>query len=125
MKELTNLEDQPSTESEYVILSIGINDRENIPISRYMPNLRKMAAKANHTFPQAIIAIPQIYIADHLSNPINTIQNNSMTAYIRYRTSPHYLSLTANSFETAYNDIHWTKRKANTLLAHWLTHINC
>ena len=56
MKELlTNLEDQPSTEPEYVILSIGINDRENNPVSTSIPNIRKMAAKANQTFPKQLL----------------------------------------------------------------------
>ena len=121
---LTKLEHHPSKEPKWVILSIGINDRENNAILTSIPKLRKMAAKANQIFPQAIVAIPEINIADHLSDRGKRLikqLNDSLHEMPNVLVIPQ---IDANLFTTTFNDIHWTQNTANTLLTHWLTHLN-
>jgi len=122
---LTKLENQSSSQPECVILSIGINDRENNPTSTSIPNIRRLATKATQIFPQALIAIPQINIPDHLSDQVkhNLKQLNDSLDNIQGIVSLPQIH--QNLFETTQNDIQWTHATANTLLTHWLRHLNC
>jgi hypothetical protein len=121
---LTKLEHHPSKEPKWVIISIGINDRENNVISTSLPNLRKMAAKANQIFPLAVVAIPEINIPDHLSD---RVKHNIKQLNDSLHEMPNVLvipQIDPKLFTTTFNDIHWTQNTANKLLTHWLTHLN-
>ena len=97
---------------ECVILSVGINDMNNSPGSTTIPAMRKLTQKANKQFPRSRIAIP-------IAIPIAI--NDSL---VRLRNISIIPELDQKLFRTIPGDIHWTADTADTLLNHWLCHLN-
>ena len=121
---LGQMEQGGSSQPDCVILSVGINDRGNRPVSTAIPAMRKLAQRANKQFPRAVIAIPKINCPKHLSQDQrdNIKQlNKSLATFRNVRVIPE---LADDKFETLPGDIHWTKTTGNAMMRHWLSSLN-
>ena len=110
---------------EYIILSVGINDRENNVNSTTIPAMRKLVARASKMFPGSIIVVPEINCSGNLTE--REIRNvNSLNAELR--RTPHIVcapQLPREDFHCGDDNIHWKTTTGNAILAGWLTHLNC
>ena len=109
---------------ECVILSVGINDMNNSPGSTTIPAMRKLAQKANKQFPRSRIAIPRINCPAHLSKSQKANIKAINDSLVRLRNISIIPELDQKLFRTIPGDIHWTADTADTLLNHWLCHLN-
>lgn len=127
---LANIFDEapkPRETPSAIILSIGINSRDN-KLKTHRDQLKRLALTSSRLFPNAEIYIPQINYSHHLSDKqkasldsINTIALEIAGTYEQLSTLP---TLPRNLFETGTDNIHWTNDTANGLISHWLGHLN-
>ena len=118
--------EEPRHTPTTVILSIGINSRDNKPeTNRYQ--LKKMVSNSSKLFPNAKVYIPQI----NLPTGLNPKQRKTMNAFndcIHELSSPlssiQTLPLLPQSFQTENGGIHWLPETANRLMSHWLGSLN-
>ena len=113
----------PHPHTQKVILSVGINNKEQHPHKTAIKQLQFLWRIANTTFPNATIYTPIIHFSDHL--PLE-IQNNIriINEYIETHGCP-LLELNRLKFHVDPRDnIHWTANTASTILEYWLQQLN-
>lgn len=110
-----------------VILSIGINSRDNKP-STHRHQLKQLVQSSSKTFPNAHIYIPQLNFSASLSETqrasLDAINQTIMELAGNSSTFGTIPKLPAKLFHTHDDGIHWTPQTANQLISHWLNHLN-
>ena len=113
---------------KHLVLSIGINERDNHPKATSLPNMRKLLAAAHSVFPEA-----KIYLASLQWDPkrITSSQDanlNSLQDGFKDLKQVRLIPTLAHSkFEIQRSDqygVHWTMETGNDMLDHWLQHLN-
>jgi ribA/ribD-fused uncharacterized protein len=122
------LQNKPQIEPTKVILSVGINSKDNSP-STNTDQIKKAINQAKNYFPNAQIYIPQVnYPANFSDREQNTL--NHVNTYLtemagRLNSFSTIPKLADSVFITEVKDpIHWTPTTANAILNHWLGHLN-
>ncbi len=117
---------KPQTSPSKVILSIGINSRDN-KRSTNADQIKKTISSATKYFPNSQIYIPLINYSPNLPNDqqqtldyINQCLQDSVGKFPNYNTIPKLPS----SFQTGIDLIHWTQNTANAMVKHWVCHLN-
>ena len=121
----------PQEMPEVVILSIGINNRDNQPAT-HKSQLNTLLKSCSKVFPKSQIYIPQInvppQIPPHQTNSlmilnqmINELTKN--TPNVHTITKLPHNKYTIDAKDTKYR-IHWNRATANEMLSHWLSHLN-
>jgi len=121
----------PQETPKTVILSIGINSRDNQP-STHRSQLKQLVRCSSKKFPNAQIYIPQINISPNITElqreslgKYNEIVKELTESYPHFNTIP---MLPNEKFQIDPKDIkygiHWTNTTANEMLTHWLNHLN-
>ena len=110
---------------EKIILSFGLNNRSTEPRSTSFHNLRKLIGTTTKTFPKSEIYFPLVNFAPNL--PQREIENLKKLNHLA-KTDLHRVTiipcLDSSQFEISSDPIHWTKQTANSVMKHWLHHLN-
>ena len=116
-----------SKSPKHIILSVGMNDRCSDPNKTSCRNLKTMMTSLHSRYPSSDIIIHQINYSQFLpkSERINIdIINKSMLQYTWAKVIP---KLEDSRFKISSSDsrrILWSEDTGNTLLHHWLSHLN-
>ena len=119
------------THPSSVILSIGINSRDN-KVQTTKTQMKKIAQSATTMFPNSKIFIPQINISPLLSKT-QTSNLEAFNKYIVELSNEHQeiqiiSKMPQEKFKTDENGrfpgIHWQPETANDMVCHWLSHLN-
>lgn len=106
-----------------VILSIGINDRSN-SVHTTIPNLKKMVNAIRKRFPGSDLWFPLINVSntlpEHIQENMKAL-NKVISTLDKITHIPH---LPQKQFRVQRDGIHWCRDTANSLLYHWLSHLN-
>lgn len=107
------------TDTEVLILSVGINNRDQDAAKTSIKQLRSMFKKASSAFPHTDIRIPIINFSPLLS----TEQKNNLITINKHieQNLPFFDPLPQELFHTINDNIHWTPETAGEILSHWLT----
>ena len=107
---------------ETVILSVGINCKDNDTDQTSYRQLSRMHKEAQLTFPNATIHIPLINFSQFLT----TAQKKNLTLLNQYISThfPHIPPVDPSQFHTEPDNTHWTPTTAVTIFNHWCTHLN-
>lgn len=100
-----------------VILSFGLNNRNQGNPSILKKYLRGMLTTAKNTFPQAEVFIPVINISQNL--PENIRQNVGILNHLIRGTGRQIPRLARKSFRTQIDEIHWTPQTAAEIWQNW------
>ena len=115
---------------EELVLSIGINERENDIEKTSKGQLNRLIKRIRHTFPKAEIFMADMqWVPSTQSKRVN-IALNSLSAVFKSLEHVEVLSpLPSDQFVIDPQDrkykIHWSKETANAMLEHWLNCLNC
>ena len=115
LKMLEKCEVHPNVET--VVLSVGINCRDNDVHQTSLPQINELHKEAQTTFPNADIYIPLLNFSKFLS-PTHKSNLTRMNSHI----AKHFRHLTIihpNQFHTQTDNIHWTPATASMILEHW------
>ena len=105
-----------------MILSFGINSRENKSKETTIKNLQGPIRSARNKFPYAEILIPLVNFSTNL--PIEEQRNlQTLNDYIQQNTGFIHL-LPQHLFQTEEDNVHWTKEKGEAMLRHWWRELN-
>ena len=112
-----------------VVISLGINERNNQIQQTSIPMLRKLITEMKRVFPNARIHMAKLQWNSAKLSPAQikalTELNDCMPALSDVNILP---SLQSNLFQIDPNDrqhgIHWTKECANKMLDNWFCHLN-
>lgn len=109
-----------SNETQIVILSFGINNREQGNYSLLKHYINHLQKAAQDTFPFAKIYIPLINFSTDLEP---NIRNNirALNLIIRTTMNQHIPRLEYSKFETGKDNIHWTLNTGSAMWNHWKT----
>jgi hypothetical protein len=109
-----------------VILSFGINNRSSEPKNTSFQNLRTLIGTTLKKFPKSEIYFPLVHFSPELpSKEISNITALNQLAQEDLRRVTIIPCIDPSQFETSVNDpVHWTKQSANSILKHWLNHLN-
>ena len=113
---------QQNSKVEKVLLSVGINNKDQHPKRTAIKQLQSMVRVTKSTFPAAEIWIPLINYSQNLE-PQQKSNLEEINSHI-LRNMPHVPKLPEGDFRTTRDDIHWTERTADKMLGHWLQHLN-
>lgn len=119
--------EEPRHTPTTVILSIGINSKDNKPQTN-RDQLKRMVSHSTKLFPHSQIYIPQVNLPTSLSRK----QRETMDAFnicihelTGQSSSLHTIpKLPQEKFQTNNDGIHWLTDTANSLLSHWLVSLN-
>ena len=121
---------QPQLSPQHVILSVGINNRNNMP-STHRDQLKRVVSLAQKTYPNAQIYIPQINYASNLEKEERASLDSLNSLLMELSGSNkkfHTISkLSPNLFTIGPKDpykIHWTNNTAESMLTHWIRCLN-
>jgi hypothetical protein len=119
---------KPLTHVKNVILSVGVNERDNNVSSTSLPAFKKLLAKARVLFPEAKISMASIqWDGRRISNKERANLETLQKGIEDLDTVPLIPTLAESKFKIAPEDkynIHWTKETANCMLDHWLDYLN-
>lgn len=126
IRHITNLITQYpfKNKPQIIILSVGLNDRDNVPSSTTIPSIKNLISSTTRKFPQSSVYVPLIQYSGNLSK----IQKNNLTvvndaiALIKKHATP--LPILLKGFRVEEDDIHWTQDTANAILRKWLKNVN-
>lgn len=102
-----------------VILSFGINNRNQRLSIAFKKDLSDLLKTAKTTFPQAEIFIPVLNYSDNLPGNVRS-HINTLNYHIK-GTGRSIPRLEKDSFNTDVDNIHWTSRTAERMWDHWRT----
>jgi len=109
-----------------IILSFGINNRSSEPRTTSFQNLRTLIGTTAKKFPKAEIFFPLVNFSHDL--PLKETSNLRVfnrLAQEDLRKATIIPCLDRSQFETSDKDpVHLTKKCANSILKHWLNHLN-
>ena len=119
--------EEPRHTPTTVILSIGINSRDN-KLETNRNQLKRMVSNTSKLFPHSKVYIPQINLPTDLS-PQQRKTMNAFNDCIHELSSPSSLihtipKLPQTKFQTENGGIHWLPETANNLMSHWLGSLN-
>lgn len=109
-----------------VLFNIGINNRKSNPAVTSLSELRNMLSAAQKCFPNSDLYIPAINFSDRLEakDKENLERLNKAICETQKRAVP-IPTLSSNYFKiNGIDAIHWTVNTANSMLKHWLGHLN-
>ena len=116
-----------SPKPETVIISVGINDRDNNPKATSFPEFQRLAKQAKYTFPSSKLwFVPTQFKPQHLNQKqianlktLNEkIQESELLDIIPWIEDSSFKIDPCDPYQ-----IHWTTQTANNLLDHWLNHV--
>jgi ribA/ribD-fused uncharacterized protein len=109
-----------TTLAQHIIISVGINDRNNKPHSTSIPELRKVIHSAKELFQNATVHIAQINFSTELSD-LHKTNLRTLNDYIsKLSLCENLKRLPHSKFRVVDDNIHWTYKTANAILEHWL-----
>ena len=107
---------------EKVLLSFGLNHRNQKARETSVKQLQGAVRAAKNKFPYAEIWIPQINFSAALS------RDEKQTLLVLNghieRNMPCLSALQNSDFHTEKDNVHWTKKTASAMLKHWATLLN-
>ncbi|KAF0022091.1 hypothetical protein F2P81_025655 [Scophthalmus maximus] len=107
---------------EKVILSFGLNHRNQKARETSIKQLQGAVRAAKKKFPFADIWVPQLnFSSDLTTDEKQTLQ--VLNSHIE-RNMPGLPPLQESDFHTAQDNIHWTENTAGAMLEHWATLLN-
>lgn len=107
---------------EKIILSFGINSRENKSKETTIKNLQAAVRSAKKKFPYAEIWIPLVNYSTNL--PMEE-QLNLQTLNEHIRKNMGFIRLLpSHLFQTEADDIHWTEETGKAMFQHWWRELN-
>ena len=113
-------------EPEHVILSVGINNRNQNVRNTAIPNLKVLLAKAERAFPNSKLYIAQINYSMDLPQVeccCLSVINDFLATYSGYTTVLPQID--RNLLQVKPDDpVHYTSKSANAILSHWMEHLN-
>ena len=119
----------PQVNPTHVILSVGINSRDNLPKTN-LDQVKQLVNSSSKFFPKAQIYIPQLNFSASLTSKeratlelLNThlMELAGQSELESFGTIP---PLPQNLFQTQKDCIHWTPNTANAMICHWLDYLN-
>ena len=114
---------KPMIKVEKVVLSFGINNRNQKLKETAMKQLQKAVKAAKEKFPYAEIWVPQINYCKNL--PVDQqLTLNNLNAYIG-KNMGHIPLLPDEVFSVNRDLVHWTTDTAKAMLEHWMKYLNC
>lgn len=108
--------------AENVVLSFGINSRENKSKETTVKNVQGALRSMKHKFPYAEIWIPLINFSPAL-RPEEKTNLDILNEHIR-QNMPFIPLLPEEKFQTEQDNIHWTSETGKAMFAHWVTFSN-
>lgn len=107
---------------EKVVLSFGLNHRNQKARETSVKQLQGAVRAARKRFPYAEVWVPQINFSSSLARDE---QRTLMTlnGHIE-RNMPSLSALEQREFHTEKDNVHWTKNTARAMLEHWVTLLN-
>lgn len=114
----------PNTQVQKIILSVGINNREQNPHKTAIKQLQGLWRAAKIAFPYATVYTPLINFSEGL--PRDQQENlKILNVYIKDHTN--YIKLLSSSrFKVDTKDhVHWSKDTALEMVSYWLKVLNC
>lgn len=109
-------------EVKEVILSLGINNRQQRPKETSIKQLTGAIRTAKKKFPNAQIYVPLINFSYNLS-PKEKDNLHTLNTYMMHHTK--YIPLLPDrDFKTESDHIHWTTETGANMLQHWMEHLN-
>lgn len=106
-----------SNEVQQVILSFGINDKDQNNVTLLTQRLQRLLSAASLTFPLAEIFVPLINFSRDLAP---TMQRNLKHLNRVIKTSTRYVTnIPQRLFLTCRDNVHWTPSTAKTICNHW------
>ena len=108
---------------EKVVLSFGINNKNQKLKETAMKQLQKAVKAAKEKFPYAEIWVPQINYCKNL--PVDQqLTLNNLNTYIG-KNMGHIPLLPDEVFSVNRDLVHWTTDTAKAMLEHWMKYLNC
>jgi hypothetical protein len=111
------------TQPEHIILSIGINNRNQNPNSSSIPSTKALISKFKSTFPKSTIHFATINFSCNLSKK----EKDNLSSLNKFLTSVKNCSiippLPKSDFATTADNIHWSSCTANNFLKHWTNYL--
>lgn len=113
---------EPNPKVEKVIMSIGINNRNQSAKTTAIKQLQTAMRITRNAFPKAKIWIPVINFSQDLPQE----EKDSLQQINRYIVDnvPNIPPLPERDFKTTRGDIHWTPETARAMLTHWCRRLN-
>ena len=114
----------PNYQPKNIILSVGINNRNQNPSASSVPSLKKLLSKTALTFPQAKVYMATINFSPKLTK---NQQLNLQALNSAINSSPHCTAippLDSRLFLTGPDNIHWSRSTALAFRTHWVQHLN-
>jgi hypothetical protein len=111
---------------EHVILSVGINNRNQNVHNTSIPNLKTLLAKTQRVFSNSKIHIAQI----NYSQKLPLVECCSLSIINDYLdkypgTAAVLPKISTQTLKTESGDpVHYTSQTANAILCHWMAHLN-
>lgn len=123
--------EQPQQDSpENIILSVGINNRDNVR-STHQKQVRELLKAASKKFPTSNIFLAKLNIPPKLTTKqtqslelLNEVLVEEVRKFPKCQTLP---GISNEKFQINPSDrynIHWTEETANSILSHWLECLN-
>lgn len=107
--------------TKMLILSVGINNRDQDPKNTSVKQLRALLKRARSAFPNAEIKIPIINFSSRLPQDQ---QNNLREINTFISGQAHLKPLPQDQFKTVADDIHWTPETAGRIFSSWCKQLN-
>lgn len=105
-----------------VLLSFGLNNRDQGNPSLLSEQLKRLITVAKATFPHATIGIPVLNYSHRF--PKNTKDNIETLNFCIRQTGASIPPLPHALFDTIWDKIHWTPNTGKHMVDHWLKHLN-
>ncbi len=114
---------EPAAEPKNIIVSVGINDRDNAEATIQM-GLSKLIKACKSKFPNSTLYLPLVSYSDNLS-PRQIQSLKVLNSHFRGSGKQTLPQLPRDDFATdVHDDIHWTTDCANKTLHHWMVCLN-
>lgn len=104
-----------------VVLSVGINNRDQDPHKTSIKQLRMLYKKAQSVFPNANIYFPLINYSHLL--PREQKHNLATVNEFASKRLPVISRIAEDQFHTATDNIHWTQETAGQIFNHWCSEL--
>lgn len=108
--------------TQHVILSFGLNNREQGNPTVLGKSVERLQGAACQTFPNAVIHFPLINYDKTLSGKV--VENIKTLNNIFEKTARSIPLLPWEAFKTEMDKVHWTMPMAEAMPKHWLRHLN-
>lgn len=114
----------PTNSTQKIILSFGINDKDDPDMKKMKKEFRKLSDIANSTFPLAEIFIPLLNFSKNLTqNQKYNLMNLNKTIQLQHPPQLTIKQIPDAEFRTEMDLIHWTPSTAQTIIKNWFTHL--